>query len=549
MWRRLLLIAVCCVTGEPAFAESAPTPNAAGTAGWNGAYVGLNYGIGWGRSHWKKPTGALTASGMSDFPADGEGAGVLSGLTLGYNLQVGDSWVIGVEGDVDAATLNGDADCGNATRGYGWVCRSGIDATAALNARIGFSFGPSLLFLKGGLAYARENVSVFAFNPMAYTSPNPSVGAARNRFGGTVGVGIERAMGDDVSLKLEFDHYRFGSRSLSGVDPSWGDGYGASADTNISTVRVGLNYHFGSHPDPSESSFTLDDDISGEFGARIGWASGDYRYDLYDEIQNSRLNSRLTWPGSGVSTEVFARLDHASGAYLKGFVGGLLLPDGAKMFDEDFLPEPEEYSNTAIIRKDGGGVYATIDAGYAFRGEAWRVGPFAGYGYFEENQRGYGCTQVANNSSICSRPEETPQMVAGDQLILSRRAVWNSLRLGVAGDVMLTDRLRFSAEAAWVPLTSIDGSMDNHWARPDINPLREKRGVGDGFQLEATLSYFLTDRVSVGFGARRWHMSARGSTRFPDVPPSPIHVVTDRTMVFGQIAYRFGKAGARRGDD
>lgn len=70
---------------------------------------------------------------------------------------------------------------------------------------------------------------------------------------------------------------------------------------------------------------------------------------------------------------------------------------------------------------------------------------------------------------------------------MSETARWTSLRLGVVGDFALTDRLKLTVEATVLPYAKLD-AFDNHWMRPDINPMAEN-GQGYGAQLEASLSY------------------------------------------------------------
>ena len=68
---------------------------------------------------------------------------------------------------------------------------------------------------------------------------------------------------------------------------------------------------------------------------------------------------------------------------------------------------------------------------------------------------------------------------------------------------MLTERLNFSGEAVWLAYASLSGK-DNHWLRPDINPLLEDGHGSKGYQLESTLSYALT---------KRWLLVAQGRGR------------------------------------
>lgn len=522
-----------------------PRPPESGT-NWDGIYIGLNTGAAWSGTDWSSPTGSFLLSSTPRFPSHGTQLGLLGGLTLGYNHQSG-PWVLGVEGDVDVSSLYGNAVCGgvHGAGGAGWACTLKTDVLASLDARAGYAFGPALLYLKGGLAYAHDQIGIGAYNANGYAAPNPAVGISQDRFGLSLGAGMEYALADGWSAKAEYGYYGFGKRSFGGQDPSFATTYGASVGQDINLIKFGLNYRWGAGAGKSAAVPVVVADLFGEFGVRAGWSSGKYKFDLYDPFTTSDLNSRLTWPGSGLLSEGFARINHASGFFAKGFVGGVILSNGT-MHDEDFPPGTTPYTNTISSTQNSSNIYGTIDLGFAYDGGAWRAGPFVGYNYFSDRQNAYGCTQTAPGGTICTPEGVVPPMVAANQLTLSRNDTWNSVRLGLAGDVNLTDRFKIAAEAAWVPWTSVDGSFDNHWLRPDINPLAD-HGHGTGVQLESVLSYLVTDRMTIGLGARYWHMEANGTVQFPGsgVPPSPTNISVDRTMVFGQISYAFGVTSKR----
>ena len=105
---------------------------------------------------------------------------------------------------------------------------------------------------------------------------------------------------------------------------------------------------------------------------------------------------------------------------------------------------------------------------------------------------------------------------------------------------MLWPQLRLEVDAAYLPYVNKMG-IDNHWLRPDINPLIEPGPKGWGAQFEAVLSYFITDKFSVGAGGRYWYFSTtEASTQFPGVPvASPMKFYTERYGGFLQASYKF----------
>jgi hypothetical protein len=275
-----------------------------------------------------------------------------------------------------------------------------------------------------------------------------------------------------------------------------------------------------------------------ELGGRYWYSNGSFAKDLYDDPRfSNHLNSRLTYSGlTGQSFEVFGRVDHASGFFLKGFVG-LGRIDGGALADEDFIVP---YSSTTSPQRDGRLAYFTADFGYSFlQGPGYRVGAFAGYNYMGERANAYGCAQTATNLDICV------PAIPSSVLAITEDAGWNSIRLGIAADVLLFNRLRLSADAAWVPFTRLV-SNDSHWLREDIFGAIAEKGSGDGVQLEAFAAYQLTECWSFGVGARYWRMRASGNIFLEDAEefylavPQPGAFTTDRFGVFAQGSYKFG---------
>src|SRR5713101_8962603 len=74
----------------------------------------------------------------------------------------------------------------------------------------------------------------------------------------------------------------------------------------------------------------------------------------------------------------------------------------------------------------------------------------------------------------------------------------------------------WSSDVCSSDLVKLSG-FDNHWLRPDINPLPQS-GNGWGYQLEGIVSYDVTQNFSVG--GRYWYAkTTSGTTQFPLVPP------------------------------
>jgi hypothetical protein len=213
--------------------------------------------------------------------------------------------------------------------------------------------------------------------------------------------------------------------------------------------------------------------------------------------------SRLTYGDiAGHSAELFFRADHESGLFLKGFIGGGALPSG-KMNDEDFPPGIFPYSNTLHAQS----------------------GSF--------------------NPSCATDPVVGTTPISTLYDILDEDITRNTLRAGIAGEVVILPGLRASLEAAWAH--DWLRANDYHNLRPDIRGIPED-GEGDGFQLEGLIAYDITPRFSVGLGGRYWQFNATGKAHWEQTiagvlnptPSSPLQTRSERYGVFLQAAYRFG---------
>ena len=80
--------------------------------------------------------------------------------------------------------------------------------------------------------------------------------------------------------------------------------------------------------------------------------------------------------------------------------------------------------------------------------------------------------------------------------------------------------------------------VDNHWLRALVI---SETGSGQGVQLEAMLSYYITPQFSLGVGGRYWAMwTTTGSDAFNGVPIARKDTYRyERYGVLVQAAYKF----------
>jgi outer membrane immunogenic protein len=224
---------------------------------WTGVYVGANVGAGFGTTETSVDvSSALTA--VTGTPISGSAPlasetfnGFIGGIQAGYNQQLG-VIVLGIEGDLDAAGLQGTAPCAlvlNCTMKHNWM--------ADITGRVGVvAVDRALIYLKGGVAWEGSNFTVGNSVTVAGTTFAANASGSGTQVGGLLGMGIEYAFLPNWSAKLEYNYIDFGTRSfnasiaanasfagtplaaLSGVTVP------TSITENEHIVKAGVNYRF-----------------------------------------------------------------------------------------------------------------------------------------------------------------------------------------------------------------------------------------------------------------------------------------------------------------
>jgi hypothetical protein len=277
-----------------------------------------------------------------------------------------------------------------------------------------------------------------------------------------------------------------------------------------------------------------------EVGARFAVTTGTTKKDLFGDLFGTNLLvSRLTYRDLlAFSGEIFGRLDHASGMFLKGY-GGAGAVTGGTLQDEDFPPITAPYSSTDSAQRSGSLSYLAVDLGYAFwRQPTFAVGAFIGYHHYFQRVNAYGCTQTAGND-IC-----TPAIPTGT-LGITETTRWDAFRLGLNVVWRFADQWKLTADAAWLPIAWLNAT-DRHWLRTDLPaPLPQHGGGINNVQLELVLNYDFTNCFSVGVGGRYWSFDtgSQGADVNFAVAGGIGQALSYRTQLWGgflQASYRFG---------
>jgi opacity protein-like surface antigen len=596
---------VACGCGQIAWAEDKPAnlhhvkPAPAATPAapqsiydWNGFYVGVNNGAIEGSydaltSTAVNPTylfrpkdvAAVNAAGVQNL----KHSGFSGGLQAGYNWQSG-RVVFGLEGDLDFLHLNAAANSGavrypGGGSGFGptvhgvffpynqAVISSYANANwlATVRPRLGVTVSNWLFYATGGLALTQLQGQMLFTDGNA---PDAALGLEQQgnvntlRAGYSAGGGVEAGLTDRLSLKAEYLFLDFGRVHAHEVDndfalftPVVTQNFTQSLDLRASLLRVGLNYRFGV-ADPTAPGSGLWMQYRGPEAPAAAFEASNWEFDVGTRVWLSSgtigapqplldlgplpsfINSRLTYEKlNGVSGETFARVDHSSGLFVKGFIGAGGITSGT-LVDEDFPGFGGAYSNT-LSSVTGHFGYATIDAGYSFlRTPTAKLGAFVGYNFYTQHANGVGCNQVADDTT-CGGFDPTFLGLAEDDR-------FDSLRLGVTANYMLTDRVKFTADAAYLPWVSFSG-QDDHNARQLLLP--EAGSPGDGVMLEANLDYAVTNNWNVGIGGRYWAWNMHNGTEFfdflgltPPTQPQLGRFTAERYGFFLQSDYHWGNA-------
>jgi outer membrane immunogenic protein len=155
---------------------------------WSGFYLGAHIGGMVASAPWTDPF-----SGSSDDPQQ---AMVTGGGQFGVNFQEG--WFLyGFEVDVSGFDL-----AAKATDAAGNVHTIKASWLSTITARAGYTFGQTVVYLKGGAAFGNENNAVSLIAPAGVTATTGS----NTQVGWTIGTGAEYAIDRHWSVKVEYNY-------------------------------------------------------------------------------------------------------------------------------------------------------------------------------------------------------------------------------------------------------------------------------------------------------------------------------------------------------
>jgi outer membrane immunogenic protein len=267
-WNLLVAVApLGLALSGPALAADMAVKAPVAPYSWTGWYVGANAGYGVGSQQGNVAAPLNVPSPINEIfnamPGGGFGGG-----QLGYNYQLYNNIVLGVETDIQGAGISD-------TRTCLFTCAAGASALidqklkwfGTTRARLGWATGPVLTYVTLGAAYGETETGVTTTLPGLGTS---SMIASATKSGWTWGTGVEAALGGNWTAKVEYLKVDLGSSAASNLLPGSPSTFSTKNQEQI--FRGGVNYRFG--PDQSAAIAPTYNwnglFVGGTFGAGIG---------------------------------------------------------------------------------------------------------------------------------------------------------------------------------------------------------------------------------------------------------------------------------------
>lgn len=195
---------------KPVYAQAAPIFT------WTGFYIGAHAGGGWAR--W---SGEGTTA---------HGDGVIGGFQIGYNHQFG-NYVAGIEGDFSFSGVEREESF------FAGTITLKNDYFATIAGRFGYAFDRTLLYGKGGVAFTRDKIDA-----------NDGLGGTAtgkfDRVGWLLGLGVEYAMWNNLSVKAEYNYLHFGSEYEELTTTGGLVATPANVKESTQLFKLGVNYRF-----------------------------------------------------------------------------------------------------------------------------------------------------------------------------------------------------------------------------------------------------------------------------------------------------------------
>lgn len=198
---------------------------------WTGCYAGLQAGGGFGQKNLTDTAGIISGFTTANLDI----AGYMLGGQIGCDYQFASNWVVGIEGAVSGGNIGASTTV--VVTGDNATFKETTDLLASVTGRLGYAWDRWMLYGKGGVGFVNDR-----YNATDVLQAYDFQGS-ESRLGWTAGVGIEWALWDDWSVKVEYDYYGFGTRSVTFIDQISGAFGPEQIRQNIQVIKLGVNLH------------------------------------------------------------------------------------------------------------------------------------------------------------------------------------------------------------------------------------------------------------------------------------------------------------------
>jgi outer membrane immunogenic protein len=228
MKRLILGVAAALMLSATAFADGLPSRGHTrgdddDRVSWRGLYIGGHAGLAAGQ----------TDSSLGPLTFDYEVSGGLYGIQAGWLGQWGNV-VAGIEATYSGSTIQG-SDAGCLVFVIGINCARDVNWVATVVGRAGVAYDRVLLYGLAGVAWADVESNASIINPAVI-----NLSGGETHVGWTAGFGLEWALSDRISARIEYAHIDLGEEThqLAGVIP-------LDVNLQMDTVRLGVNVKLG----------------------------------------------------------------------------------------------------------------------------------------------------------------------------------------------------------------------------------------------------------------------------------------------------------------
>ena len=221
---------------------------------WTGYYIGANVGYASTDIGQDLFVPAVTRFPSHFFDSSGRATTVAGGIQAGYNWLFLPNWLAGIEADISylGASRQQGFQFQNSTEDVVGVQKTRMRWLATVRGRLGYTWLNTLVYATGGLAIGDVKSTVDATRIDGPTAEAQFAGSySATRTGYVVGGGIEQALTNLVTLRLEYLHFDLGNFSYnvnlaSGLTtPRVPSTWLAHGSVSGDIVRAAVNVKFG----------------------------------------------------------------------------------------------------------------------------------------------------------------------------------------------------------------------------------------------------------------------------------------------------------------